>query len=137
MKVKELQSLKNIEKNPRPVTPETMTGKGSDVSQSEYKTVSPFCEFCHAVPESDKHLVNVFPDKYGFLWRCGLPLSCPHAITMGSVIADCMILKNILKAIPGNPHDIDPRFRTKRKKLRAQLSQELKMIRGIRSPAVV
>lgn len=47
-------------------------------------------------------------------------------------MCDCRVLAKILKALPGNPHDIDPRYPTKRRKIRAQLSKELKMITGLR-----
>jgi len=134
MKVKMLQS--DIEKNTLPVNPVSHTGKATYETKSENKIVAPFCEFCSPVSSAEKHHLNVFPDKYGFLWSCQIPLSCPHAITEGPVIVDCMILRSILKAVPGNPHDIDPRFRTKRRKLRAQLSKELNLIRGIRSAVV-
>ena len=136
MKVEKLQSL--TEKgSASPVQVSTHTGKGIHVSKSGSKIISPFCEFCNPVDGSEKQRTDVFPDKYGFLWKCGKPLVCPHAITDGPVIVDCMILRKILRTIPGNVHDIDPRYKTKRRKIRAQLSQDLKMITGMREAVPV
>jgi hypothetical protein len=140
MKVNKLQS--STEKNALPVHPVRHTGKASNESKSENKIVSPFCEFCSAVPRNQLADPNVFSDLYGFTWRCGEHLSCPHAITEGPVIFDCMILNRIYKQAPGSMQDLPPnqiysrrKNRDKRRRFRTQLYRELKAITIMRGAA--
>jgi hypothetical protein len=140
MKVKKLQL--SFEKNALPVSPVRHTGKATIESKSENKIVSPFCEYCSAVPQNQKTDTDVFTDLYGFAWRCGSHLSCPHAITEGPVIFDCMILNRILKQAPGSLQDLPPnqtytrrKNREKRRRFRTQLYRELKAITSLRAVA--
>lgn len=129
-----------IEKNGRPVNPVSQTGAAIVVSNAEDKNVSPFCEFCFAVPLNQKADLDVFTDLYGFAWKCQNRRSCIHAITEGPVIFDCMILNRIYKQAPGSIQDLPPnqiysrrKTREKRRKFKAQLLREFKSINALRA----
>jgi hypothetical protein len=125
-----LQTRKNVQ----PVERETLPGKTENETHPEYNNIAPFCKDCRSVNSfKDQKDPDVFTDLYGFAWRCGDPLHCRHAITDGPVIFDCMILNAILKQAPGTLNDFDCHKVYRRRKFRAQLFREFKMITSIRA----